>query len=100
MGTPAYMAPEQFQDFKRADSRANVYSFGVMLSEMVNGQWLVARATRSLTVGGDKLIRALTPSAISNNSRREKPLSSLLISASPNTYIIVLPLGPPFKKSC
>ena len=37
-GTVEYMAPEQFEDVKRVDVRADVYSFGVMLYEMVSGQ--------------------------------------------------------------
>lgn len=37
-GTPPYMAPEQFSDAKRVDVRADVYSFGVMLYEMVSGR--------------------------------------------------------------
>ncbi len=36
MGTPWYMPPEQF-DAKRADTRADVYSFGVMLYEALTG---------------------------------------------------------------
>lgn len=38
MGTPQYMAPEQFEDSKRVDIRADVYSFGVMLYQMIAGQ--------------------------------------------------------------
>ena len=37
MGTPAYMAPEQFRDAKDADTRADVWSLGVMLYELVAG---------------------------------------------------------------
>ena len=37
MGTPAYMAPEQFNDSSSVDKRADIFSFGVMLYEMVTG---------------------------------------------------------------
>ena len=37
LGTPAYMAPEQFDNSKNVDKRADIYSMGVMLYEMVTG---------------------------------------------------------------
>jgi tetratricopeptide (TPR) repeat protein len=37
-GTPFYMAPEQFDDAKHVDVRADIYSFGVMLYEMITGK--------------------------------------------------------------
>ena len=37
LGTPSYMAPEQFADSKSVDNRADIYSMGVMLYEMVTG---------------------------------------------------------------
>ena len=38
LGTPAYMAPEQFDDASQVDVRADVYSFAVMFYEMVSGR--------------------------------------------------------------
>ena len=38
LGTIPYMAPEQFDDSKHIDVKADVYSFGVMLFQMITGQ--------------------------------------------------------------
>ncbi len=37
LGTPRYMAPEQFEDARRVDERADVYSLGVMLFYALTG---------------------------------------------------------------
>lgn len=38
MGTPYYMAPEQIDDAKRADWRADIYAFGTMSFHLLTGQ--------------------------------------------------------------
>lgn len=37
-GTPAYMSPEHFLDFRRTDERADVYSLGKILFEAISGK--------------------------------------------------------------
>ncbi|MCC6489068.1 MAG: serine/threonine protein kinase [Candidatus Hydrogenedentes bacterium] len=37
MGTPHYMSPEQLKDSRNVDARADVYSIGVMLYEILTG---------------------------------------------------------------
>ncbi len=44
MGTPAYMAPEQFVDARSVDVRADVFALGVLLYELITGEMPYGRA--------------------------------------------------------
>lgn len=37
-GTPAYMPPEQYQDFKKSDERTDIYALGVMFYELLTNK--------------------------------------------------------------
>jgi len=83
MGTPAYMSPEQWNtDFPDIDTRADIYSMGVMLYEMLAGR--LPYDTHQLVRAGAAasiLLRELTPQAPSTLVRSLGPDRNTLAKA-------------------
>ncbi len=60
LGTPHFMAPEQFRDAKNADPRCDIYSLGATLYQMVTGE-LPFRSSGPLEAWMKKVQNDLTP---------------------------------------
>jgi serine/threonine protein kinase len=60
LGTPHFMAPEQFRNAKNADPRCDIYSLGATLYQMVTGE-LPFRSTGPLEAWMKKVQNDLTP---------------------------------------
>jgi tetratricopeptide (TPR) repeat protein len=64
-GAPPYLAPEQFSDPKHADVRADIYSFGVLLFEMLAGKLPFVARTRDEF---ERLHRGAPPPAVGGDA--------------------------------
>ena len=87
-GTLAYMPPEQFYDFKRADQRADIYSLGKILFEAVEGRTGKIVPFRSVGLkdplspffkGLDRIIRSCTSEEKEGRPSSVEELQGLLL---------------------
>ncbi|NOJ92011.1 serine/threonine protein kinase [Corallococcus coralloides] len=86
MGTASYMAPEQWVDAKRADTRADIFSLGVILYEALTGRVPVgafdppSRKHAGLDPGVDTIVmRCLKPKP----EERYQTMSALISDLEP-----------------
>jgi serine/threonine protein kinase len=61
LGTPHFMAPEQFRDAKNADRRCDIYSLGATLYQMVTGELPFRSSGGPLDAWMKKVHNELTP---------------------------------------
>ena len=83
LGTPAYMAPEQF-DGRHADARSDLFALGLMLYEMTTGQLPLPGASLGSVLHSNVNAAVTPPSKIRTNA--PPPLDDLiarLLAANP-----------------
>jgi serine/threonine protein kinase len=85
LGTPHFMAPEQFRNAKNADVRCDIYSLGATLYQMVTGE-LPFRSNGPLDAWMKKIQNDLTPprKIVSGLSERVEWAILRAMSADPN----------------
>jgi len=78
-GTPAYMSPEHFFDFKKTDQQSDIYSLGKILFEAVSGKitretmpFKSVRLSKTETPFFEKLDRIIQDATAEEKGRRPK----------------------------
>ena len=82
VGTPAYMSPEQAQGERKLDGRSDVYSLGVILYELLAGQFPYTGNTHieiiSNLISPDPVP---PPSSVGSRKRVDRPLENICLKA-------------------
>jgi hypothetical protein len=100
MGTINYMAPEQRKDAKYVDHRADLYSFGVMLYELLTGELPIGRfklpSERVPGLDGrlDQLVSALLEPEPEHRPQKAGDVATQLEELIPSSSVQVPPSAP------
>jgi serine/threonine protein kinase len=83
LGTPHYMAPEQWQNAKYVDHRVDIYALGLILFEMLTGERTFAKSSDSLVEIMYSHVRRQPPTPSNLVPWRDLPsaLDELVLSA-------------------
>lgn len=82
LGTPHFMAPEQFKDAKHADARCDIYSLGATLYHMVTGE-LPFRGTGPLDTFMKKSKNEYTPPEKISPNLRPSTVKTIKLAMDP-----------------
>ncbi len=102
-GSPLYMSPEHFFDFRRADQRSDIYSLGKILFEAVDGKipsgtipFKSANLTNPESTFFQKLDRIIQDATV---EEREKRTASVKVFRDELLKVINIPKGKKHKEA-
>ncbi|MBW3004686.1 serine/threonine protein kinase, partial [Candidatus Woesearchaeota archaeon] len=82
MGTPSYMSPDQIKDSKSVDQRADIFSMGIILYELLTGQKPHKKETPLNTIMSILKDETIPPIAVKNTLYDvPKELSAICVKA-------------------